>query len=527
MVVDEDERPDNWQCQAVFENRSSFAVDLVKLQVRMSGSNDLLFDISDVEDDVLPDGKWESEVKVVEANERPDFTNELGYTVLPRVSHCTEGSISLEEQVFDVLEAQVDKKYDAGVLRSYREQIVNATMTISNTGSSDINLMRVTDDIPGLFNAPDLDALRIHIDGKLLSTEQYRCELKDGISLEEFRKSPDGSGNTMTMTIGTKGPLGLGSGKSLEVTYSLVAPDPSPDNTEVAAPAKCEFSAERFGPVCTRAASTDPVIRVRHDRRRFSAGKTVIPVGGQGRYEVLIMFENRSDSALKDLIIHDVLPVSFDIQDCVVRGAGRDERKDVEMSSESGDSGTNVQWHVPVIAKGEKLEVSYEIKGSGVFDAQEMQKFHGATFGDEVEEDPGLASMAGEEPEVPAPTASELNKMKKAELVAMCDAAGLDTSGTKKVLIERILAPSEGEADEEAEEAPAEEAGEEAPAEDAEASAEENAEAPAEEATAEEAAPVEEGPAEDAGAAGQSCPICSALSGANDAACGTCGFTFA
>ncbi|MGA0380945.1 MAG: hypothetical protein ACO3NJ_09190, partial [Candidatus Poseidoniaceae archaeon] len=48
MRVREDERPDNWICQTIFENRSSFAVDLVKLQVRMKGSDDLLFDVSDV-----------------------------------------------------------------------------------------------------------------------------------------------------------------------------------------------------------------------------------------------------------------------------------------------------------------------------------------------------------------------------------------------------------------------------------------------------------------------------------------------
>ncbi|MCP2505310.1 MAG: DUF11 domain-containing protein, partial [Candidatus Poseidoniaceae archaeon] len=48
MRVREDERPDNWLCRTTFENRSSFAVDLVKLQVRMKGSDDLLFDISDV-----------------------------------------------------------------------------------------------------------------------------------------------------------------------------------------------------------------------------------------------------------------------------------------------------------------------------------------------------------------------------------------------------------------------------------------------------------------------------------------------
>ena len=54
MRVREDERPDNWLCRTTFENRSSFAVDLVKLQVRMKGSEDLLFDIGDVRQDVKP-----------------------------------------------------------------------------------------------------------------------------------------------------------------------------------------------------------------------------------------------------------------------------------------------------------------------------------------------------------------------------------------------------------------------------------------------------------------------------------------
>lgn len=67
MRVLEDERPDNWICQTIFENRSSFAVDLVKLQVRMKGSDDLLFDVNDVKEDVHPQGKWESEERNVMA----------------------------------------------------------------------------------------------------------------------------------------------------------------------------------------------------------------------------------------------------------------------------------------------------------------------------------------------------------------------------------------------------------------------------------------------------------------------------
>ena len=150
MRVREDERPDNWICQAIFENRSSFAVDLTKLQVSMKGSEELLFDVHDVDQDVTPNGKWESEERTVMAQSEPDFTYDLSYTVLPKAVQSAEGTMTLEEKKLEVLEAEVDKSYSTGSLRSYRPQKVQATMTLVNKGSSTINLMRITDDIPAV-----------------------------------------------------------------------------------------------------------------------------------------------------------------------------------------------------------------------------------------------------------------------------------------------------------------------------------------------------------------------------------------
>ncbi|MEC7483764.1 MAG: hypothetical protein VX998_03145, partial [Candidatus Thermoplasmatota archaeon] len=117
MRVREDERPDNWICQTIFENRSSFAVDLVQLQVRMKGSDDLLFDVSDVKEDVHPQGKWESEERTVMATAEPDFTYDLSYTVLPRATRKTEGTLKLEESTFTVVDAEISKTYSNDTLR--------------------------------------------------------------------------------------------------------------------------------------------------------------------------------------------------------------------------------------------------------------------------------------------------------------------------------------------------------------------------------------------------------------------------
>ena len=535
MRVREDERPDNWICKTIFENRSSFAVDLVKLQVRMKGSNELLFDIHDVEQDVLPNGKWESEDRTVVANSEPDFTYDLSYTILPHAARSTEGSMKLEENVFDILEAEVNKNYSTAGLRSYRNQKVKSSITLVNKGSATINLMRITDDIPGLFEAPDLESMRISVAGVELEADQYKAEISSGITLEKEHRSPDGDGHTLTMTIGTRGPLGLESGDEIAISYDLIAPDPSPENKKVVAPLRAEFSAERFGPVCGRDCVSPPSIKVIHNRRDFSAGKQAIPLGGKGRYEVLILFENNGDTALQDIYINDVIPTNFEIKDWYIKGASG-KRDDCEMTTEDIDLGVQASWMVPMVGKGERIEVCFEIKGSGEVDGDILNKFHGVHFGDEIESDelPEAVTEDDEssddtsdevaEEEAPKVTWREdvlLRVMKSHEIseddrdafVAHAVNFDHDDNGyLKKAELEDAAKAWNADSTEEAAE---EEVAEEATEEDA--AVEEVSEEAAEEAVAEE----ETGEAQE-----KVCPVCSANTSADAMTCASCGWTF-
>jgi hypothetical protein len=513
MRVREDERPDNWKCQAIFENRSSFAVDLVKLQVRMKGSEELLFDIHDVDEDVHPYGKWESEERVVMAQSEPDFTYELSYSVLPRAIQSTEGSMKLEEKKLQVLEADISKSYSTSGLRSYRAQKIQSVMTLENKGSSVINLMRITDDIPGLFDAPSQEQLTIKLDGKTIDDDQFKVEMAEGVTIEKEHKSPDGIGHTMTLTVGTRGPLGLKPGKKIEISYPLNAPDPTPNNTRVDGPARVEFSSERFGPICTREPSETPTIKVIHNRRNFSAGKQAIPLGGKGRYEVLILFENNGDTALSDLYINDVLPAQFEIKDWSMKGANG-KREDVKMTSEEGEGGLHIVWHVPKVEKGERLEVSFDIKGTGEVDAEALNRFHGVHFGDEIESDDLPEVEEVEEAVEDESTEAESTEAEATEEEAEAEATEEEAeaeateeeaeaeSTEEEAEAEATEEEAEAEATEEEAEAEAteEEAEAEATEEEAEAeSTEEEAEAEATEEEAEAEATVEEAEAETTG----------------------------
>ena len=519
MDVEEDERPDNWRCQAVFENRSSFAVDLVRLQVKQAGSENLLFDISDVEKDVHPDGRWESDVAVVPATEEPNFNQELGFTVIPRVIHSTEGSIGLEQYTIKILEADVNKTYSTDILRTYREATVNAEITIKNTGTAMINLMRITDDVPGIFNSPDLEQMACTIDGNELVRDQFRVEVKEGVTLEQEALSPDGPGHTMLLTIGTKGPIGLEPGQEMSINYPLVAPDPTPDNDSVTAPMRSDFSAERYGPVATRVVEGSPSIRVIHKRRKFSTGKEVYPAGGAGRYEVLIMFQNRSDSALQDLMIHDIVPSSFEIKGYNIRSDSG--VREAEMEKADDENGIKVTWHIPVIEKDERIEVIYELVGDSdtEYKVSEAQEFHGATFGDELDVD--LPPPAPEEEEEDEEDIEELED----------DGASDDSDdGTE----DDETDDDEGDAEDDGGDDDSEDVAEDDDGDDdvtmdaalaqitgASASDEESDDS-AEDVVEEASEEPEDAPAEE----GRTCPICSSVNAPGANVCSTCSFDF-
>ena len=277
---------------------------------------------------------------------------------------------------------------DLAVLKSYREADVNVELKIKNSGSADINLMRITDDVPGLFTKPESDSITIDIDGDALLPDMFKVEVMDGVSIEETHLSPDGPGSTLRITVGKTGPIGLESNSTLRVSYKINAPDPSPNNDLVAAPVRVDFSAEKTGPITTRGAEEVPTLRVSHKRRKFNTGKQVFPAGGAGRYEVLVMFHNQSDTALEDLIIHDIIPHGFELKSTRI-DSSMGNNHDTSNAEESHEQGTKVVWNIGVIDKGERIEIMYEILGDSdaEYDVKSAQQFHGAVFGDEIDED--------------------------------------------------------------------------------------------------------------------------------------------
>ena len=404
--AEEDDRPGVWHCTCVFENKSSFVVSLSGATVRLVGREDPILDVSDIRQDVPPEGKWDSMVKRVESDDQPSFTQEIRFSILPRVSVQSSGAIELKEQQLTVLDAILQKRFDKSRIKSYISSNVETVITLENNGTSEINVLRVLDDVPGIFETPSVGDISIEIEGTELREEQYRIDVVNGTQLEDKHVSPDGDGHSLRMTIGTSAPLGLQPGKAVVIRYPLIAPDPSPGNKLLVAPIKVDFSSERFGPVATRLVEKAPMISVEHKRRHISTGKEVFPGGKPGQYEIMLMFHNSSDSALEDLALHDIVPGTFTIEESIVRSDKEGERNS-SITKESARDGTQVTWAIGRILQGERIEVLYTIQGDpeAEYKVSDAQDFHGATFGEEVDEEPNVPQWldkASENPPIPS-----------------------------------------------------------------------------------------------------------------------------
>jgi uncharacterized repeat protein (TIGR01451 family) len=260
-------------------------------------------------------------------------------------------------------------------------------------------------------------------------------------------------------------------------------------------------------------------------------------MGGKGRYEVLILFENNGDTALQDVFIKDVIPSNFEIKDWHVRGAGGEKRTDVDMTTNETEDGIEITWKLPVVGKGERLDVSFEIKGEGEIDAEALNRFHGAHFGDELESDeddaPTEAPEEADEASAEEEVVEESEENTEEEVVEEAPAIKFREDIMLRVMDEFGIEDRDAFLEhsmnfdlddngylKKAEFVAAAEAftaGDDSEEETADDSEEETSEEAPEEETESEA----EGTPET-----KSCPICSTSVDANAATCSACGFTF-
>ena len=396
VTATEGERPGEWGCVCSFENASSFSLTMEAASMEVVGREEPLLSISGMKEVVRPMAKWESQSVPYTSNERPRFTQKIQSSVAPAIDIGSAGSLILRSKSLPIVDARVEKGYAKSRIRSYTEDVVQTKIKVENVGSATINLLRMVDDLPPIFEKVKLSDISVEIGSRVVDTENMRLDIVDGRSLTVEEVS--GGGHTIQLLIGTTSPVALQPGEVLTIEYPAITSDPSATGMPIGSPCRGDLSSERHGPVITRECVKIPAISVITQRREVRTGKSIFPGPELGQHEIRLLFTNTSDTPLEDVTILDSIGLKFEMLSSEVSvTTGR--TIEVNHSSEKNDRSEIHRWGVGRVECGESIEVVALIESEDLAADPEAEGSLGAEFGEEAEVEPNLPKWFGEDGE--------------------------------------------------------------------------------------------------------------------------------
>jgi len=350
-TVERDEEPGVWDCKLVFDNSSEFIIQLFNADIYSPEDESTKFVDIDPEDvPMLPAGaQWHSKKWQYESEDYPSFRKKLEFRVMPDFRTIVNGSTAISDVILEIASITGEMKYDKTETPTYKEQDIVTTLKMANNGSAPLNELNIVQQFfSDEYQPPKASEIKMVWDGDEVELAPAAVTFEANvftISLTDLKDSSTGMFEPDS-TIGFE--------------YPVHCVNPAKDST---------FESEIFYRANTFPVSQElefkpdvPIIEALHIRRKFRIGKEVIPVGTLGNYRIILTLENIGESRLYNLVLLDKVPDSF-------------EYGTYSMTPEITDEvGTDtLKWEVDTLEVGDKLEITYEITGTGKYSPSDAQ----------------------------------------------------------------------------------------------------------------------------------------------------------
>lgn len=350
-AVERDEEPEIWDCKLVFENPSEFIIQLFNADVYAPDNEAEKFvDIDPRDVPLLPAGaQWHSTKWRYESEEYPAFRKKLEFRVMPDFQTAVNGTINISDVILEIASITGDMNYDITQVPTYKEQDVIATLKMINNGSAPLDQVIVSQQyFTNEFQPPKASEITMLWDNEEIELSSGAVSF-DGkifkISLKDLRNS--GSGMFKPES-------------SLVFKYPIHCINPVQEAT---------FESQIVYTANTYPLSQElefmpevPIIEALHLRRKFRIGKEVLHVGELGNYKIILTVENIGTAPLQNLILMDKVPDQFEY--------GTYSEKP-EITDEVGED--TLKWTIDLLNAGEKVEITYEINGTGEYSPSDAQ----------------------------------------------------------------------------------------------------------------------------------------------------------
>ncbi|MFX1477461.1 MAG: hypothetical protein ACFFCI_04970 [Promethearchaeota archaeon] len=350
-TLERDEEPNIWDNKLIFDNSSEFIVQLFNADVYSPEDESTKFvDIDPNDVPMLPSGaQWHSVKWQYESEDYPTFRKKLEFRVVPDYQYKVTVTVSIGDVILEIASITGDMSYDKVETPTYKEQDVIATLKMGNNGSAPLNEITVLhQDFTNEYRPPSADEIKLIWDGDEVEISGSAVSFDMNvlkISLTDLKDTSTGM---------------FKPDSTLEFQYPVHCVNPVRDST---------FESEITYLANTYPVSQElefkpqvPVIEALHIRRKFRIGKEVVPIGDLGHYKIILTLENIGESKLYNLVLLDKVPDSFEY--------GTYSRTP-KITDEVGQD--TLKWAIDELEVGDKLEISYEITGTGEYSPSDAQ----------------------------------------------------------------------------------------------------------------------------------------------------------
>ncbi len=322
----EDEHiPNKWNCSLIFENHSDFKINLVSILVfdKSKSKKFIEFDYnSSNEKNILrPGEKFVSEYWYLEDEHEPKFSRKIEYSVDYKVIKTSNIKIKIEDVAFDIVDLQIEKKFSEDEIGSFKKSEITNNITIENKSTIPVRGLIIREIIPEDF-LPNTDI------------SNYTFNLSSGkISQNDIvlNITPNDDDSTKIHVLELKINLKriqekklVAIKESLEIHHPILAVTPNHDKNyqfplEIISyffkyDNKNEIKMNEYYKIENNLTEDKSLsVKLTYKPRKLITKKEIFPGVHDNEFAIEITVINQSNVEIKNTIISDMFPESFEL----------------------------------------------------------------------------------------------------------------------------------------------------------------------------------------------------------------------
>lgn len=346
---DESSQPGLWECNVEFINESEFQIRLEDVKVTHKITTGVETLVSQTPNRLLNPGQEWNHSFQVESKNVPELNSTIEFTPLFVVITRVNGHIHKEPTIYPVLSATIDKKITPSEVDAYANTDVTIENTIHNSGSSLINLIELSDELPSDFIPPMVGQIKIQMGEIDISAQSEYTKTLDIIPDDQNPETI----HSIHLVLDN---LQFSPKSDLLITYPLKARNPRPP-TEVLykTPVTLKINSMKEGTLYKTVPDIEPEIKVKYVKRKLKTLKSIKPGTMEGEFTVNVRIQNKGSVELENIVIKDRIPKGFSLSHI--------NHEEYNLNSEEEYSELNVK--LEELKGNQSFTLTYSCTGQG------------------------------------------------------------------------------------------------------------------------------------------------------------------